>query len=109
MLCTKECVFWIYVIYCEKRETRQKLAPDNNLFRFIAKRESFFFLDSTRQKFDVWIGVALMSDNTTRLVERAENTAERNMKNLATFSRDSLFQFSFVRLSNGHRWLYLRD
>ena len=28
-------------------------------------------LDSTRQKFNVWIGVAFLSDNATRPVERA--------------------------------------
>ena len=30
-----------------------------------------YALDSTRQKFDVWIGVAFLSDNATRPVERA--------------------------------------
>ena len=30
-----------------------------------------YALDSTRQKFDDWIGVAFLSDNATRPVERA--------------------------------------
>jgi len=39
-----------------------------------------YALDSTRQKFDVWIGVAFLSDNATWPVERAAEMRQPNQK-----------------------------